>query len=484
MATIDVRLSADVIVKAHGAGGESGRDIGDMLATFGAGAVAASQAAATGASWSLAGGTLRFDFGNGASLQYTGVNVADMAAQRGTATATGMSFHQNGVLSMSQTGHYDVGYTLINNVLSLTSVTGTTSGGQFATLVPVDAPNYSQTLGNIRIGFDSQLATDASGVSSGEITHITAAADRLVASTTIDGRFAFSGNLQRIGADLENAAVTGTLTNFRTEYQDGSHEYVTGALRLEAGESIDDVIANPARLSGDDVIRYVLPDSMPSHMTIAAGDGNDQVTVAGGGGVLGVQAGNGNDVILVLSDTHFIDGGEGIDTLKLPMTRNQYKVTIDKLDAEVAGASGSVHQTLHGVERVMFADTALALDIDGHAGQAYRLYQATFDRQPDLEGQGYWLRAMDNGASLLAVATGFLNAPEFSAKYGSASDSAFVTALYHNALHREPDQGGFDYYMNGLQHGLSRAQMLVNFSESPENQAQVIGAISDGITYI
>jgi hypothetical protein len=43
------------------------------------------------------------------------------------------------------------------------------------------------------------------------------------------------------------------------------------------------------------------------------------------------------------------------------------------------------------------ATRAVALDVDGAAGQAYRLYQAAFDRAPDKNGLGYWINGWIDG---------------------------------------------------------------------------------------
>jgi hypothetical protein len=66
-------------------------------------------------------------------------------------------------------------------------------------------------------------------------------------------------------------------------------------------------------------------------------------------------------------------------------------------------ATGEV-DTLINVERLKFADTAIALDTSGVGGQAYRVYKAAFNRTPDLGGLGYWIGGMDSGASLKSVA--------------------------------------------------------------------------------
>lgn len=141
-------------------------------------------------------------------------------------------------------------------------------------------------------------------------------------------------------------------------------------------------------------------------------------------------------------------------------------------------------QNLGSVKRILFADGALAFDTDGMAGKAYRVYQAAFNRTPDVAGLGFWINAMDNQLSLPAVAQGFINSAEFVSIYGdNPGNEAFVTRLYNNVLHRAPEAGGFAFWVNSLNIGATRAQVLAQFSESAENQAGVASAISNGISY-
>jgi hypothetical protein len=125
----------------------------------------------------------------------------------------------------------------------------------------------------------------------------------------------------------------------------------------------------------------------------------------------------------------------------------------------------------------------IALDKDGVAGQAYRIYKAAFDRAPDLAGLGYWIDAMDNGAPLTSVAGGFIGSTEFQSRYGSTSDTDFIRLLYENVLDRQPDAEGYAYWQDAMSRGLSREGLLINFSESTENKANVADLIANGIEY-
>jgi len=141
--------------------------------------------------------------------------------------------------------------------------------------------------------------------------------------------------------------------------------------------------------------------------------------------------------------------------------------------------------TLTDIERVRLLDGTLAFDIDGNAGQAYRLYQAAFDRAPDVSGLGYWIVEKDGGSRLQEIARNFIGSSEFRSLYGAtASDREFTDLLYANVLNRDADAEGYVYWVGQLSEGLSRADMLIGFSESGENKANVADEVSNGIWFV
>jgi hypothetical protein len=179
----------------------------------------------------------------------------------------------------------------------------------------------------------------------------------------------------------------------------------------------------------------------------------------------------------------FIDGKGGLDHVFYDGQRAKY--SIGKLDSglKVSGLEGV--DTLAGIERLHFADASVAFDVDGAAGQAYRLYQAAFDRTPDSVGLGFWINALDSNMKLEAVAAGFLASNEAMAHYGpSLGNAAFAARLYEHALHRAPDTAGLGWWVDLLDRGaVSRTDMLVAFSESAENKAALATLVGQGIAY-
>ncbi len=108
--------------------------------------------------------------------------------------------------------------------------------------------------------------------------------------------------------------------------------------------------------------------------------------------------------------------------------------------------------------------------VDCNEARAARLYRAAFARYPDKDGLAYQANDLGNIGEL-QVARNFMASPEFQAMYGpSPTDENFVLALYHNVLHRDPDAAGYQFQLAALKGGLERAQLLINFSESPENR--------------
>lgn len=202
------------------------------------------------------------------------------------------------------------------------------------------------------------------------------------------------------------------------------------------------------------------------------------------------QAGtSGADKIAMLAGSKAVDGGAGIDTAVFSGASADYTIAQKTWGFTVTSKSTGEVDALYNVERLQFNDGFKAIDIDGAAGEIFRLYQAVFDREPDLVGMGYWLGRMESGSSLMQLANEFMviKAPdgtvEFETLYGkNLSNEQFVVELYDNVLNRGPDAAGKAYWVGQIEVH-SRAQILMGFSESAENQANVIELIAQGIDY-
>lgn len=231
-----------------------------------------------------------------------------------------------------------------------------------------------------------------------------------------------------------------------------------------------------------------------SKSSLISGDG--QITVNFGTVIENARGGAGDDQIVGnaapnwiagLKGNDIVDGGAGFDTAIFRGARSNYTIEKNAETLSVTdnmGIEGIDHLT--NIERLQFHDKMVVFDASGTGGQAYRLYQAAFNRAPDAPGLGFWIDYLDKGASLQAAATGFFQSNEFKTLYGEHPAHAdLINRFYENVLHRAPEQSGFDWWMNELSSGRQTPpSALVGFSESPENQAQLIGVIEKGMEYI
>lgn len=125
-------------------------------------------------------------------------------------------------------------------------------------------------------------------------------------------------------------------------------------------------------------------------------------------------------------------------------------------------------------------------DPNSLAAEAYRLYNAAFDRTPDPVGLGYWIYQMEQGMDFIEVSARFIDSDEFRTLYGTnPSNDLFLTKLYNNVLDRDPDSGGYEWWLNELNTNPEKtpAKVLADFSESTENkQATELEITTVGIT--
>ncbi len=245
------------------------------------------------------------------------------------------------------------------------------------------------------------------------------------------------------GATLTGPGTTDTIT--RIEIFQFSDMTVTAA---SLGVPTDP--APPATSNGPDSII-----GTASSESIAAAGGNDTIA-----------PGLGNDTV---------DGGTGTDTATYAATRAGV-VLARNPDGSVQISGNAIgSDKLVSIERIDLTDGDFVFDVAGsQSAVVYRLYQAAFARTPDEGGFRYWADAADQfGIAPLALAREFRTAQEFIQKYGAnVSDYDYTYNMYRNVLGREPDAGGITYWTGQVTNGVvSRDQLLIEFSESPENKS-------------
>lgn len=208
-------------------------------------------------------------------------------------------------------------------------------------------------------------------------------------------------------------------------------------------------------------------------------EGNDQLFgMAGDDQLFG---GSGDDVLNGGAGNDLLDGGAGLDRATYAHVFQTYGASASGGTITLRGAADEGTDTLTSVESISFKDGVLVSDTDAVGSQVIRLYDAVFGRAPDAAGLEYWRdQIADKGVSLNAVAGALIASAEFQAATGNLSNAAFVEYVYQHTLGRASDQGGRSYWTEQLAQGMSRGDLLVNFSESAEHRTATASLVAQG----
>jgi Ca2+-binding RTX toxin-like protein len=255
---------------------------------------------------------------------------------------------------------------------------------------------------------------------------------------------------------------------------------------------LGDIVVEYANAGADTVrasVSYALPANVENLVLdgfgAIQGTGNELDNILTGSSVDNVLSGGaGKDLLIGGGGSDVLDGGEGQDTARFAGKLADYTITGGAGLQVKAHLSGATSQ-LKSIEALQFDDALVRFDSSGIGGEAFRLYQAAFDRKPDLAGLGYWIAQMEQGMNLQQVSAQFIASKEFRDMFGAApSNETFVNLLYQHVLHRAPDAAGAAWWVDVLdRHATTQVDALVQFSESPENKAALVGVMNDGIAY-
>lgn len=292
--------------------------------------------------------------------------------------------------------------------------------------------------------------------------------DRITGSAR-DEHFAISwGNDTVIGGGGNDRA---TMSNMRADEVSTHYDIASSVFTMTKHTWAGDT--GTSILTGISQIDFT--GSTIGHYTVTA-------TGAADGGKR-IVADLGTDIVVSGAGNDIIEAGDGIDTVIFSANRATYTVTKTESGFTVSGADGS--DTLVGVERLAFRDQNIAYDITGVAGQAYRLYDAVFDRTPDAAGMGFWIAMLDQGVSLTAVAQGFINSDEFKDLYGApATYTGIVTKLYTNIFNRPDDTAGISFWAGALDAGhADLADLVRGLSLAEGNTIDLVGVTANGVSF-
>lgn len=279
--------------------------------------------------------------------------------------------------------------------------------------------------------------------------------------------------------------VEGTATSFESTYQVSGIENVELSAYGAAAAYGDD---NANRLTvwsdsgygvtldgrgGDDFL-----SGSKSGDKLYGGDGDDTIEGLDGNDYL--YGGAGNDILIGGAGDDFIDGGAGYEMLTYNGVFETFAPVVENGQTVIHSDTDGT-DTLVNIEKINFLDGSLIFDTDAVGAQLIRLYDTVLQRQPDSVGLDLYLDLVqDRGATIVDVANDLINSPEFKAATGSLNSEQFVEYVYQNALGRASDPEGLAFYVKQLDAGLSRAELLLSFSESGEHRALTADLTANG----
>lgn len=107
----------------------------------------------------------------------------------------------------------------------------------------------------------------------------------------------------------------------------------------------------------------------------------------------------------------------------------------------------------------------------------FRLSRAAQGEDPELGALLDHAAELADRGTLAALAQDYVEGAAFSEAYGALDNAAFVTALYRAVLGRSAEAAGQAAWTARLDSGMSRAEVLLGFSQSPEFRAQSAAAL-------
>ena len=160
-----------------------------------------------------------------------------------------------------------------------------------------------------------------------------------------------------------------------------------------------------------------------------------------------------------------------------------YTVTAtDTANGQAAGSASDTFTINSTPNENLFG--AITHDVTSPGGDVYALYQTILGRAPDALGLEADVAALGGGTPLATIAQDQLSSPEYTADYGSSTQStndAFVGQLYQDGLHRTASASELTFWDNQLADGLTRAQVGVDIATSQESQNDLAPTFQAGV---
>ena len=192
------------------------------------------------------------------------------------------------------------------------------------------------------------------------------------------------------------------------------------------------------------------------------------------------------DILQGLGGNDTLDGAGGIDTAQYTGARSHYVISHSGSAVIVQDNGGSDGtDTLRNIERLVFTDSNLALDLDGAAGITARVLGAVFGASAvsNKNFAGIGLSLMDQGLSyeqLMHLALGKMLG-------ASPATAQVVDLLYTNVVGTAPSAANGAYFVSLVDSGaltIDRLGMLAADNKLNTSQIDLVGLADHGLDYL
>lgn len=197
----------------------------------------------------------------------------------------------------------------------------------------------------------------------------------------------------------------------------------------------------------------------------------------------GLLGGGGDDDLIGRGGDDAIVGGDGIDYALYAGERGGYRVTRTEEGWTVSAQSGSEgSDSLIEVERLDFADQALALDLEGNAGVVARLLGAVFGAPAvaNQEYAGIGLFFSDGGMSDVDLGALALEAA------GATTHPEIVERLWTNVVGYAPSDDEARPFIAMLDDGMTSGELAMLAGDTDLNLANIdfVGLQQTGLAFV
>lgn len=270
-----------------------------------------------------------------------------------------------------------------------------------------------------------------------------------------------------------SGATSGSGTGAKFSVEKINGVYTATATSVGTGYAAGDTVT----ILGTDLGGTVANNLIVTISTVAAGG-----TIATFG-----QVGNGRVGDGVVDTVIAVTGTSGVDTYAINGKKSDFTMSTTADAIAVKSTLAPVEFDLSKHERVTFTDTAIAYDVNGNAGDVYKLLAASLglsDVKNEYTGIGIYLK--DQGLTNKQIAELILNTDVYKTDAGGVSDETFIKHVYTNVTGNQATLTEINDLLTYMSvNHLSQADILVQAAnlDGFNTTVNLVGLQTSGLEY-